>query len=107
MVELSKKQKPRRGRILREPTVSSAELARPKAERTKLGLRCQEIFERIRPELIEKYYNWFIAIEPDSEEYLIDSKLMTLIQKVQEQYRNTDAMLTTFRINETGTCGRI
>lgn len=52
MVELSEQQKPIRGRILRERTVPPEELARRKAERTKLGVRCQEIFERIRPELI-------------------------------------------------------
>ena len=45
-----------------------------------------EIFERIRPELIDEYYNWFIAIEPDSEEYVIDPKLLGIVQKIKEQY---------------------
>jgi hypothetical protein len=107
MPELSEKPKPRRGRIFPERTIPPEELARRKAERTKLGLRCREIFERLRPELIEKYYNWFIAIEPDSGEYLLDPKLMELIDKVQKKYGDTDAMLTTFRLNETGNCGRI
>jgi hypothetical protein len=59
MVDLSQKQKPRRGRIFPEIVIPPEELARRKAERTKLGLRCRAIFERIRPELIDKYYNWF------------------------------------------------
>ncbi|MDF0555442.1 hypothetical protein [Kamptonema sp. UHCC 0994] len=107
MTQISEKQKPRRGRIFPDRTIDSEELASRKAERTKLGRRCQEIFERIRPELIEKHYNWFIAIEPDTGEYLIDPKFLTLTKKIQEQYGNTDVMLTTFRLNETGTCGRI
>lgn len=107
MTELSEKPKPRRGRIFPERTIPPEELARRKAERTKLGLRCRAIFERLRPELIEKYYNWFIAIEPDSGEYLIDPDFLGIIQKVQAQYGDKDVMLTTFRLNETGVCGRI
>jgi hypothetical protein len=107
MAELSQKPKARRGRIFPEIVIPPEELARRKAERTKLGLRCRAIFEQIRPELIDKYYNWFIAIEPDSEEYLLDPQFPGIIQKVQEVYGDKDVMLTTFRLNEDGACGRI
>ncbi|MBD0314321.1 MAG: hypothetical protein ICV86_16150, partial [Microcoleus sp. T3-bin5] len=86
MTPLSSKRKALRGRIFPEQTIPPEELARRKAERTKLGLRCREIFERLRPELIGEYYNWFIAIEPDSGEYLIDRKFLGIIEKVKEQY---------------------
>ena len=107
MTNLSEKQKPRRGRICPERTILPEEIARRKAERTKLGLRCREIFEQIRPQLIEKHYNWFIAIEPNTGEYLIDPKLLGILAKIRERYGDTDAMLTTFRLNEKGTCGRV
>lgn len=107
MAELSEKPKPRRGRIFPERNIPPEELARRKVERTKIGLRCREIFQRLRPELIEKYYNWFIAIEPDSGEYLIDPEFLGIIQKIKTQYGDKDVMLTTFRLNETGACGRI
>ena len=107
MTPLSSKRKALRGRIFPEQTIPPVELARRKAERTKLGLRCREIFERIRPELIGEYYNWYIAIEPDSEEYLIDRKFLGIIQKVKEQYTDPDVRLTIFCLNERGTCGRI
>ncbi|NET62017.1 MAG: hypothetical protein F6K47_39630 [Symploca sp. SIO2E6] len=107
MTNLSQRRKPRRGRICPERTVSLEEIARRKAERTKLGLRCREIFEQIRPQLIEKHYNWFIAIEPDTGEYLIDPKFLGIMEKIRERYGDTNAMLTTFCLNERGTCGRL
>ncbi|MEG4807154.1 hypothetical protein QUA82_04890 [Microcoleus sp. F8-D3] len=107
MTQLSEKRKALQGRISPERSIPPEELARREAEKTELGLRCREIFERIRPKLIHEYYNWFIAIEPDSEEYLIDPTLLGIVQKIKEQYGDKNVMLTTFRLNETGTCGRI
>jgi hypothetical protein len=107
MTQFPEKRQLQRGRIIPEHTIPSEELAKRKAERTKLGLRCREIFERIRPELIDQYYNWFIAIEPDSEEYLIAPKLQGIIQQIRSRYGEKNVMLTTFRLNDTGVCGRI
>ncbi len=107
MTQLSEKRKALRGRISPELTIPPEELARREAERTKLRLRGRAIFERIRPELIGEYYNWFIAIEPDSEEYLIDPKLLGIAKKIKEQYGDQKVMLTMFRLNEKGTCGSI
>jgi len=107
MTQLSPKRKALRARISPERTTPPEELARRAAERTTLGLRCRAIFERIRPELISEYYNWFIAIEPDSEKYLVDQKFLGIIQKVKEHYTDPDVRLTIFCLNETGTCGRI
>jgi hypothetical protein len=107
MTQLSEKRKALRNRISPERIIPPEELVRREAEKTQLRLRGRKIFERIRPELIDEYYNWFIAIEPDSEEYLIDPKLLGIVQKIKEQYGDKNVMLTTFRLNETGTCGRI
>ncbi len=107
MTQLSEKRKALRGRISPERTIPPEELARRAAERTKLRLRGRAIFERIRPELIGEYYNWFIAIEPDSEKYLVDPKLLGIVKKIKEQYGDKSMMLTMFRLNETGTCGSI
>ena len=107
MTNLSEKRQVRRGRIKQENTILPEELARRKAERTKLGLRCRAIFERLRPQLIDEYYNYFIAIEPDSEEYLIAPQLQGLIAKIREIYGDRDIKMTAFRLNEKGTCGTI
>ena len=106
MTQLSEKRKALRSRISPKQTIPPEELARRAAERTELGLRGRAIFERIRPELIGEHYNWFIAIDPDSEEYLIDPTLLGIVKKIKE-YGEKNVMLTTFRLNETGTCGRI
>ncbi len=107
MTQLSNKSQPRRGRIFPNRIISSEELARRHTERVEIGDRCRVIFNRVRPELIDKYYNWFIAIEPDSGDYLTHPKLEDLLQKVRERYGSMDVRLTTFRINETGACGQI
>ena len=107
MTQLSEKRKALRSRISPKQTIPPEELARRAAERTELGLRGRAIFERIRPELIGEHYNWFIAIDPDSEEYLIDPKLLGIVKKIKEQYGDKSTMLTMFRLNETGTCGSI
>lgn len=107
MTQLFDKHQPGRGRIFSESTIPAEELARRHAKRVEIGDRCRVVFERVRPELIDKYYNWFIAIEPDSGEYLIHSKLEGLLQKVSSRYGNAVVRLTTFRLNETGACGQI
>ncbi len=104
MTQLSQ---PRRTRILPQTMRRSEELHHRKTQRRELGMQCRAIFERIRPQLIENHYNWFIAIDADSENYLLDLKLEGLLQQVRDQYTNPDAKLTIFRLNETGACGRI
>lgn len=95
----------RRGRIFPEFTISPEEQVRKKAELEAFCQRCQPIFERLRPELIENHYNWFIVIEPYSEDYFIDRDSMVAVQKAREKH--PQAKFFTFRINETGVCGRI
>ena len=107
MTPLSQKRQPRRGRIFPDYVVPQEELVKRRAKRTELGKRCRVIFEQVRPELFEKYYNWFIASEPNSGDYLIDPKLDGVIQKVRERYASTDTKVTIFRLNEIGTCGKI
>jgi hypothetical protein len=96
-----------RSRILPQTTATPEKLERRKVERHQLGARCRAIFERIRPQLIENHYNWLIAIDADSENYLVDPKLEGLLELVRLQYTNPNAKLTIFRLNETGACGTI
>ncbi|NES02973.1 MAG: hypothetical protein F6K22_09010 [Okeania sp. SIO2F4] len=83
------------------------EIARRKTAKAEFSARCRVVFEKLRPQLIEKYYNWFIAVDPDSEEYLIDSSLEGLLKKVRNNYPDGIVKLTTYRLNEIGVCGKI
>jgi len=107
MTSLPQKNQLRRGRIFPEHTIPPKELARRRTKRNELNQRCRVIFERIRPELIEQYYNWFIAIEPNSGDYLIDPKLEGVIAEGRKRYLSNDVKLAIFRLNETGACGSI
>ena len=101
----------RRTRILPPSSIASEEKIRrqeQQEQRDTLAMRCRAIFERLRPHLIETHYNWHIAIDPDTEQYLIDPTLKGITQKICDAYGYTNEVkLTIFRLNSQGTCGRI
>ncbi|WP_407884057.1 hypothetical protein [Scytonema sp. NUACC26] len=95
----------RRGRIFPEITIPLEELAKQKAEDEAFFQQCWSILERVRPKLIEQHYGWYIAIEPNSGDYFIDSDKMRAHQKVLHKYPNCDHFV--FCLNETGATGRM
>ncbi len=105
MTQLIKASRLTKNRIFSRNSISAEELERRAIERKKRGESCFKIFEKIRPRLIENYYNWFIAIEPESGYYLLDNDLKKLMKRVMI-YCPT-SQLVTYRINETGACGKI
>ena len=105
MTESTAKQPARRGRIFPERTLSPEEVARRKAEDEVFYRRCRAIFERVRPNLIKEHYGWYIAVEPDSGDYLIDVDKMQAHKKSLEKYPNSRHCV--FCLNETGTTGTI
>ena len=84
---------------------SPEELAQRKAEREALMQRCYEIFNRMQPELIKDYYDWYMVIEPESGDYFIDEDEKVASQKAHEKY--PDRRCVIFCINETGACYRV
>ena len=100
-------QKParRRGRIFPQITIPPEELARRKAEDEAFYQRCQEIFERVRPEWIKEHYGWYIAVEPDSGDYFIDADKEVASIKARQKHSN--AIHFMFCLNETGATGTI
>ncbi|MDD1438078.1 hypothetical protein MEN24_17325 [Dolichospermum sp. ST_sed10] len=69
------------------------------------GEKARVVFNRVRPELINDHYNWFMVIEPNSADYFIDVDDSIAEKKAREKYPT--GWLVTFKINETGACGRI
>jgi hypothetical protein len=99
---------PKRTRILPASTLASEEVSHRQEQRDALAVRCRAVFECLRPTLIETHYNWHIAIDPETEDYLIDPTLLGIMQKIHDAYGNTNEVkLTIFRLNDTGTCGRL
>ncbi|MEG4205083.1 hypothetical protein QUA20_14260 [Microcoleus sp. Pol7_A1] len=95
----------RRGRLFPEIQWSEEKKAQWRAEREAFYQRCKPIFDRLKPELIDTHYNWYMAVEPDSGEYFIDKDDMQVANIAHEKYPK--AKLQVFRINETGVCGTI
>jgi hypothetical protein len=105
MSNTSSKRPARRGRIFPEYTIPPEELAREQAELDTFYQRCRPIFDRVKPELIKEHYNWFIVIEPESGDYFIDPNNEVASQKAHQKYPH--AIVGVFRLNESGSCGRI
>lgn len=105
MAESVEKPRERHGRTFSQRTITPEELARQEALDEIFDQRCQAIFERVRPELIDKYYGWYIGIEPDSGEYFLDEDGVEAHKKVLAKYPNKDNFV--FCLNETGASGRI
>jgi hypothetical protein len=95
----------RRGRIFPETQWTPEQIAESKAKSQALYQHCQVIFERVKPQFIKIHYNWFMAIEPNSEEYFIDEDKEIATQKLRQKY--PEGRPVVFKINETGACGTI
>lgn len=95
----------RRGRVFPEKRLSKEEIARRRAEDDAFLARCHVVFDRVQPELIEDYYDWYIVVEPDSGDYFIDLDKKVAIAKATEKYPNKECLI--MQINETGACGNI
>ncbi len=105
MTQLYKSDRPSRGRLFPERTISPAEKAKRQAQTEAFHQRGRIIFERLRPQLIKDHYNWFILIEPDSEDYFVAPNSISALQEALQKH--PQAQFETFRLNETGVCGRI
>jgi hypothetical protein len=104
-MRLSSNRTPRRGRVFPENQLSPEEKARCQTEDELFSQRCRMIFDKVKPELIQDHYDWFIVIEPESGDYFIEPDENFARQKAREQFGDTMRLM--MRINETGTCGKI
>jgi hypothetical protein len=105
MSKISPKRTARRGRLFPQYKFPPEEIARRNALRETFYKHCRAVFEQVRPELIDNYYNWFIVIEPDTGDYIIDADEEIAAEKARQKHPNKK--LGAFRLNETGACGKI
>ncbi|MCL1474392.1 hypothetical protein [Argonema antarcticum] len=105
MTQLSSHRLVRRGRIFPESQLTPEEKARREAEQEVFFQRCRVIFEQVRPNLIGEHYNWFIFIELDSGDYIIDPNRDAVLLKGRQKHPQKKSFI--FRLNETGICGTI
>jgi hypothetical protein len=91
---MTKLSQPRRTRIVSPSPVDPEVIQREQEAQQSLRERCRPLFERLRPTLKETHPNWFIAIDPDTEEYILDPTLRGLTEKIspslQRKYNPDD-----------------
>jgi hypothetical protein len=98
----------RRTRIRPPNAISTAERHIDPLQREMLAHQCRVLFDRLSPQLITSHYNWHIAIDPETEKYLIAPTLTEITQQIKDTYPDPASVkLTIFRLNETGDCGRL
>ena len=105
MIKSTPKRIVRRGRIFPEIQWTEERKAQEKARRQAFYQRCWTIFEELKPTILDKYYGWYIAIEPDSGDYYIDQDQEVASKLAREKH--PDVIHQIFGINETGVSGKI
>jgi hypothetical protein len=95
----------RRGRVFPEIQWTEEQKAQHRARQQAFYERCWAIYEQLKPKLLDKYYGWYIAIEPDSGDYFIDPDKEVASRIAREKYPHVIHHI--FGINETGVSGRI
>jgi hypothetical protein len=63
-----------------------------------LDQRCYPIFERLLSELGDRYQNWLLVIEPDSEEYFLGQDDYEVLARARKKHPR--AVFFTYRMNE-------
>ena len=90
------------------PTILSTNRQVDRVDRDDLACRCRVVFDRLYPQLIESYSNWHIAIDPNTELYLLAPTLTEITKQIKDAYGDCSVVkLTIFRLNKTGTCGHL
>jgi hypothetical protein len=98
----------RRTRIRPPHAIATAERQIDSLQREMLAHQCRVLFDRISPQLMTSHYNWHIAVDPETEKYLIAPTLIEITQQIKNTYPDPASVkLTIFRLNETGACGRL
>lgn len=105
MTQSTAKKVVRRGRVFPEIQWTEEQKAQEKARRQAFHDRCWVIFESLKSEIFDKYYGWYIAIEPNSGDYFIDQDQEVASKMAREKH--PDVIHQIFGINETGVSGRI
>ncbi len=97
--------KVRRGRVFPEIQWSPEKKAKSRLEQEAFYQRCKPIFERVKSELMETCYNWYLTVEPETGDYFLAEDELTAINMSRQKHPNAPFYL--FRINETGVSGSI
>lgn len=92
----------KRGRVFPQIQWSQEKIDQSKALNTDIFRRSQKIFIREQPEFIKNHYNWFIAIEHNSEEYFIAQDEETAAINLLNKFPGAIPII--FKANETGAC---
>lgn len=102
---ITTKTRPRRGRIFPDIQWTETQKSAWKSELENHFQHCQVIFEQVKPKLILTHYNWFMAINPENNDYVIAANEDEVTHLFYHRY--ADGIPCIFVINETGVAGKL
>lgn len=65
--------------------------------RDELEKKCAPIFERLMSELAERYQNWLVVIEPESEDYFLGQDDYEVLARARKKHPK--AVFFTYRLS--------
>ena len=69
-----------------------------KLSRDELDRKCWPIFERLLAELGERYRNWLVVIEPESEDYFLGQDDYEILARARKKHPK--AVFFTYRLSD-------
>ena len=69
-----------------------------KLSREELDRRCRPIFERLFTELGDRYQNWLVAIEPESQDYFLGQDDYEILARARKKHPK--AVFFTYRLSQ-------
>ncbi len=68
------------------------------SSREELDKRCYPIFERLMSELLDRYRNWLVVIEPESQEYFLGQDDLEVLARARKKHPS--GLFFAYRLSE-------
>lgn len=69
-----------------------------KVSRDELDKKCWPIFERLMDELGDRYRNWLVVVEPESQDYFLGQDDYEILARARKKHPK--AVFFTYRLSE-------
>ncbi len=66
--------------------------------RDELDRRCRPIFERLLEELGDRYHNWLVVVEPESQDYFLGQDDYEILARARKKHPK--AVFFTYRLSD-------
>lgn len=88
--------------------ITVAELERRHQKLVEFAQKCSALYEQLKPQLLEQYPGWFIAVNPYTQSYWVDETETGLSEQLDRQFMDSkDPQVTVYRLAEVRATGTL